>query len=207
MVSALHSLGDLPSVAMHVCGFGPITACARAARLIAEHRPEHVLLIGIAGSLSDRVAIGRAYTFASVTCEGIGVGWGEQYRSAESLGWPQLDAKDPHVPVIADRIDGLVGDAAQHLLSVCAACADTAAASLRRERHPDADAEDMEGFGVAVSCQLAAVPLTIIRGISNRAGNRDHAQWRVDEALASVAQLLVSTLRHPTSAQSARWTV
>jgi futalosine hydrolase len=62
---------------------------------------------------------------------------------------------------------------------------------------PAAVAEDMEGFAVALACRLAGVPLTIIRGISNTAGDRDHARWRVPEALAAAAALSLQTLEEP----------
>jgi futalosine hydrolase len=48
---------------------------------------------------------------------------------------------------------------------------------------------------VALACRLAGVPLTIIRGISNTAGDRDHARWRVPEALAAAAGLALRILR------------
>ncbi|MFM8578800.1 MAG: hypothetical protein ACKOCN_08370, partial [Planctomycetaceae bacterium] len=54
---------------------------------------------------------------------------------------------------------------------------------------PGAVAEDMEGFGVAMACRLVGVPLTIVRGISNIAGDRDTRQWRIRESLAAAADL------------------
>ena len=59
-------------------------------------------------------------------------------------------------------------------------------AFLRNDRK--AIAEDMEGFGVAMACKLAGVPLRIVRGISNRAGDRDLTQWQIEEALAAAAE-------------------
>jgi len=56
-------------------------------------------------------------------------------------------------------------------------------------RFPDAKAEDMEAFGVAMACHLNQVPLTVIRGMSNAAGERDKQQWQLDEALASALAL------------------
>jgi futalosine hydrolase len=47
----------------------------------------------------------------------------------------------------------------------------------------------MEAFGVAFACHLARVPLTVVRGISNAAGNRDKGDWRLDEALTSALDL------------------
>ncbi len=54
---------------------------------------------------------------------------------------------------------------------------------------PKAVAEDMEGYAVALACRLHDVPLTIIRGISNQAGDRNHDGWQVAEALQSAAEL------------------
>jgi futalosine hydrolase len=41
----------------------------------------------------------------------------------------------------------------------------------------------MEAFAVAFACQRAGLPLTVVRGISNIAGERDKSQWRVKPAL------------------------
>ena len=57
------------------------------------------------------------------------------------------------------------------------------------DKHPEAGAEDMESYSVAMACQLQNTPLTVVRGISNHAGVRDHTQWKIDEALAAVAEM------------------
>ena len=75
------------------------------------------------------------------------------------------------------------------LLTCCSASDSAEEAEARLQRFPDAAAEDMEGFSVAMACNLARVPLQIVRGISNEVGNRNMDQWRIDEALASAAEL------------------
>ena len=120
-------------VHVELCGFGPVVAAARAARLIAERRPTRVLLVGIAGRFTDRLAIGAAAAFERVACHGVGAGSGAAFISAEALGWPQWPG---------DGVDSAtrIGDAmscasgplpaaaprAGLLLSVCAASADDA---------------------------------------------------------------------------------
>ena len=52
----------------------------------------------------------------------------------------------------------------------------------------------MEGFGVAIACEMAGVPWQIIRGISNQAGQRDQAQWCIDEALRAASFLALKTI-------------
>ena len=69
--------------------------------------------------------------------------------------------------------------------------------ATRRGLFPDAAAEDMEGFAVALACRLAGVPLSIVRGISNTAGDRDPARWLVPEAVAAAAALAARILEPP----------
>jgi len=200
-----------------LCGFGQIVSAARAAMLIARYQPKSVILAGIAGMLDPRLTIGRAYEFERVEVDGVGVGvaipagcdFGAQpccrstYRSAAEIGWAQWPGSDDS-PVIGDSIclrphrgsgmpaadDGDADPRGLGLLSVCAASADAAQADDRRQRYPAMAAEDMEGFGVAAACRLAGIPLRIVRGISNRAGDRDLSHWQTATALESVARLL-----------------
>lgn len=88
--------------AVELCGFGIVAAAARTAQLLAALRPERVILVGIAGGLDDRLAIGEATLFDSVACHGIGVGSG---------GWPALlfAARSRHPgAVVTTRADGSV---------------------------------------------------------------------------------------------------
>lgn len=74
---------------LELCGFGPVAAAARTARLLATAAPDRVLLVGIAGRLDDRLGLGRAYWFAEVACYGVGAGSGAGFQPAAALGWPQ----------------------------------------------------------------------------------------------------------------------
>ena len=189
------------AIQSELCGFGPVVAAARTARLIAEHRPERVLLVGIAGRFSDRLAIGQAYAFEWVACHGIGAGSADTFVPAEAMGWPQWpgDGADPATR-IGDAISCTSGrlpataPRAGLLLSACAASADDADARSRLRLFPDAAAEDMEGFAVAAACRLAGVPLDIVRGISNTAGDRDPSRWQIEAACRAAADLAAMLL-------------
>jgi futalosine hydrolase len=185
------------SIRSELSGFGPVVAAARAAQLIAKHRPDRVLLVGIAGRFSGRLAIGEAYAFERVACHGIGAGSGDAFVPAESMGWPQWpgDGSDPatriggSLPCTSGRLPATAR--AGLLLSACAASADEADVRSRLRLHPDAAAEDMEGFAVAAACRLAGVPLDIVRGISNTAGDRDTSGWQIEAACRAAAALAV----------------
>jgi len=45
-----------------------------------------------------------------------------------------------------------------------------------------------------MACDLADVPLRIVRGISNRVGDRDSSNWRIPGALAAARRLAIELL-------------
>ena len=197
---------------VELCGFGPVAAAARTAQLIAEHKPERVLLVGIAGSLDDQLAVGNAYRFDRVACYGIGAGSGSDFVPAAALGWQQWpgDAAGMLPPTECPRGEGQrgdqigdlisctavgdIGEKADLLLTVCAAAANADDVRLRLQAFPGAVAEDMEGFAVAVACRLRGLPFDIVRGISNAAGDRDKSHWQIAAALEAAGRLALQIM-------------
>ncbi|MEZ6136150.1 MAG: futalosine hydrolase [Pirellulaceae bacterium] len=185
---------------VQICGFGPVVSAARSMQWIASQRPREVVLLGIAGALDERLQVGKAYDFSEVVCYGVGVGSGELHQSAASLGWEQwpVQPADTVLSGVEASDDALPLSQATHvqrqLLTCCSASANVAEAKCKLAAHPCAVAEDMEGYAVAIACRLAQVPLRIIRGISNRAGQRDSAQWQVQSAMSAAAELLMQDL-------------
>jgi futalosine hydrolase len=188
-----------------LCGFGPVAAAAHTATVIARHRPDRVVLLGIAGTY-DTVAlpVESAAVFGSVTMHGVGVGAGAGFISAAALGFHHW-REDQHPPPDVDELSLSIPVAAavgpllaSTLLTCCTASADTAEANLRRRQHPNVTAEDMEGYGVALACRLAEVPLAIARGISNEVGDRGVTRWRIREALDAAWIIASDLIRTPT---------
>ena len=181
---------------IELCGFGVIAAAARTAQLIARHEPEQVILVGIAGAIGEQLMIGRAYDFNEVACFGIGVGSGENYSNAVEMGfrhWDDVVGSTEISDIISLTAEGEPG--AFQLLTACAASRSPEDVRLRLQKLPNASAEDMEGFAVALACQVADVPLQIIRGISNVAGDRGKSHWKIADALHSAADLVTRLLR------------
>lgn len=187
---------------LQLCGFGPVAAAAGTSQLIARHEPAHVWLVGIAGAIGNRLQIGKAASFNEVACFGIGVGTGNAFQTASSLGWHQCDSQDDLSPTGRDRsgdvlaldlvegVSEIDGECDRLQLLTCCAASDSPQDVEDRQRwFPDAVAEDMEGYGVALACSLAGVPLTVVRGISNVAGDRDKSRWKIDHALDAAAGL------------------
>ena len=179
------------------CGFGPIVAGIRTTQLLAFYKPRAVVLAGIAGALGPQLPIGTATTFSRIACYGIGAGSGSDFETASELGWPQWtdpEFGESYGDVIEPTIESDPGGSpGSMLLTVCAASGSNEDVAHRLNKFPHAVAEDMEAFSVLLACRMARIPLTVIRGISNMAGDRDKTNWNVAAALEAAAEL--ATLR------------
>ena len=181
---------------VELCGFGLVAAAVRSGQLVASLRPDRVILAGIAGTFRTDLPVGSATAFGEVSCYGIGAGSGAHHQTAGDTGWSHFgdgesDSTSEDV-VIKDTIKLAHPESlnqnilSRQLLSVAAASGNPDDSSVRLRRFPDAAAEDMEGFAVAMACCLARVPVAIVRGISNQAGDRDMENWQIESALEAV---------------------
>jgi futalosine hydrolase len=179
---------------LELCGFGLAVSGIRTCQLIAAHAPERVLLLGVAGSFLTSYPPGTALEFGEVVCYGIGAGTGSEFETADEMGWRHWVGTDRELE-ITDRI--ALRDEhhdLDQLLTCCAASANQEDVQMRLAKYPKAVAEDMEGFAVAAACRLLKLPLRIVRGISNRSGDRNHANWKVREALMAVERKALEVL-------------
>jgi futalosine hydrolase len=184
---------------IEVCGLGPILAAARTAQLVAHYRPARVWLVGIGGAIDAQLPLGSALEMDQVACYGIGVGCGDTFQTIHELGWhPWNRGAHADSPQILDETIKLDSQSAgsdlspRLLLTTCAASADPQDVHRRRLKFPTALVEDMEGYAVATACQLAQVPLRIIRGISNYAGDRQHQHWQTQAAMRAAVELTLT---------------
>ena len=193
-------LAQLADVNIQLVGFGPVAAAARTSLLIASLNPERIVLAGIAGAFTKQIPPGQAAVFEHVAMYGIGAGSGDAFRNAGELGWLHWqESVEGQSPVrIGDAISlQQTVDAPQpfhQLLTVCTAAATQQDVRDRLAKFPDAVAEDMEGFSVALSGAMAGVPTTIVRGVSNMAGDREKSRWRIADALNAAADVVLEIL-------------
>ena len=179
-----------------LCGFGPVAAAARTSHLIAKHSPDRVILTGIAGSFdTTTLPIGTAAIFPETILYGVGKGTAPQFVSAAAMGFHHwLD--DSHSSQGSDGATDILTTAtplpptAGPILTCCTVSASPRDAERRREQYPDAIAEDMEAFAVALVCRLAQRPLVIVKGASNLVGDRAFERWKIREALEAAAPLI-----------------
>lgn len=193
------------------CGVGPAIAGTVASRLLTQLQPTRVILVGIAGSLDPHLPIASVVTPAAVDLEGIGA-WTQSLPSTPpfiatpgDLGWKLYEPHEndpawnlePPLSLVVPRglsASPLPSSSSTQALTVCAAAGSPQMARERRSRFPQCILEEMEGFPVAAAAQIAGIPMTMIRGISNVAGDRQHTNWKIADALQASAQSLAQML-------------
>ena len=144
------------------CGIGPVEAAAATAAALAGRRPDAVVHVGLAGARSlapPALVLGSEAVYEDI-----------------HAAVPVVAQVEPDAALLARMREAL--PEAQVL---------RIGTSARVGAVYGCDVEAMEGFGVLRACALAGVPAVELRAVSNGLGQADRTQWRVDDALAALA--------------------
>ncbi|WP_233604200.1 futalosine hydrolase [Micromonospora sp. HM5-17] len=171
-------------------GVGPAAAAAGTARLIALAEAggepyRAVISAGIGGGFTGRVSVGGTVLATRSVAADLGAESPDGFLTLDELGFGATTVSaDPEL--LARLRSGLPYAVTGTVLTLgtVTGTAQTAAALL--DRYPDAVAEAMEGYGVAVAATTAGLPFAELRTISNPIGPRDRAAWRIDTAFAAL---------------------
>ncbi|MEU8115545.1 futalosine hydrolase [Micromonospora sp. NPDC048947] len=185
-----------PTVTVTPIGVGPAVAGAATARLLAlaeaAGRPYRaVVSAGVAGGFTGRAEVGDTVLGTASIAADLGAESPDGFIPVAELGMPPaLLGAGSRVPadpgLLAALRAALPTATAGPVLTVSTVTGTTASTDELRRRHPEAVAEAMEGYGVAVAAAQAGVPFAELRTISNPIGPRDRDAWRLREALAAL---------------------
>ncbi|RQX02480.1 futalosine hydrolase [Micromonospora globispora] len=187
-----------PTITVAPLGVGPAIAGAATARLLAlaeaAGRPYRaVVSAGIAGGFAGRVPVGGTVLATRSMAADLGAESPEGFIPVDELGMP------PELLGIATALPadpGLLGALRTALpeatvgavLTVSTVTGTAASTEALAARHPDAVAEAMEGYAVAVAAAQAGLPFAELRTVSNPIGPRDRGAWRMKEAFAALTE-------------------
>ncbi|MCX5068850.1 futalosine hydrolase [Micromonospora lupini] len=184
------------SVTVAPIGVGPAVAGAATARLLAlaeaAGRPYRaVVSAGVAGGFTGRAAVGDTVLGTASIAADLGAESPDGFIPVDDLGMPQallgggsVMPADPGL--LAALRAALPAATTGPVLTVSTVTGTAAGTDELRRRHPEAVAEAMEGYGVAVAAAQAGVPFVELRTISNPIGPRDRDAWRLREALTAL---------------------
>ncbi len=187
-----------PTVAVVPVGVGPAVAGAATARLLAlaeaAGRPYRgVVSAGVAGGFGDMVTVGGTVLGTCAVAADLGAESPEGFIPVDELGMPPellgggttVDADPKLLAALRAALpEATVGP----VLTVSTVTGSAASTEELRRRHPNAVAEAMEGYGVAVAASHAGVPFAELRTISNPIGPRDRDAWRMRDALNALTK-------------------
>ncbi|MGC5305595.1 futalosine hydrolase [Micromonospora zamorensis] len=185
-----------PTVTVTPVGVGPAVAGAATARLLAlaeaAGRPYRaVVSAGVAGGFTGRAGVGDTVLGTASIAADLGAESPDGFIPVDELGMPPamlgVGGVVPTDPSLLAALRAALPTATTGpVLTVSTVTGTAASTEELRRRHPEAVAEAMEGYGVAVAAAQAGVPFAELRTISNPIGPRDRDAWRLREALTAL---------------------
>ncbi len=188
---------------VHLIKSGPCMANAAAATAIAVERfhPKRIFNVGICGVYSDETGfVGRVVTGTGSVFADAGVKTDMGFQPLSAIDLPLLELSDgTRVFNIIELNDkGISGDILKGVFATVEFCSGSAKrAGMIKQRFKIEDSrllcEDMESAAVGLIALRAGLPCSVLRGISNLCGERDHGKWKIRQAaFASQMKLLES---------------
>jgi futalosine hydrolase len=181
---AVRAGADLDHVVVAPVGVGPAAAAAGTARLLATGNYRAVVSAGIAGGFPGRAPVGRVVIGTRSIAADLGAETPDGFLTVDELGFGT--SVIPGDPTLVKALTEAIPEAIPGDVVTLSTVTGTAATAARlATRYPQAVAEAMEGYGVAVAA--AGLPFVELRTISNPVGPRDRAGWRLKEAFAALS--------------------
>jgi futalosine hydrolase len=173
-------------------GVGVAAAAARTAYELVAHESatgqpyEAVVNMGIAGGYLGRAAIGDTVIGTHSVAADLGADSPDGFLTMSDLGQGP-DTVDANHDLVARLSVALPKAHVGSVLTVQTVTGSAGRAAYLAERHHDAVAEAMEGYGVATAADLRGIAFAEIRTVSNLVGPRDRAAWRIGLAMAALS--------------------
>ena len=196
-----NAAGGITGIRLITSGPGMANAAAASAAAIERYSPTRIFNVGICGVYAkDSRLLGTAVIGARALFADTGAAGDTGFQSLQEMNLPLARHKDKDIY----NTISLCCDAAPHnslqadFLTVAAISGSPDMAEKISSRFmPAAGAllcEDMESASVGLVALRTGIPCTVVRGISNLCGQRDHACWKIREAAQAAQELLLELL-------------
>lgn len=142
-------------------GVGMAAAAATTARAIVEHKPQRVVLCGIAGAFDESIAVGEVVEVVSDRVAGLPASFDKIYSNPARTAFRAVSS------LTVSRTGDGVGVVTDSMPTI----------------------EQMEGASVAAVAEAFGVEYCHLRAISNRVSD-ERAAWRIGEAISALCSAL-----------------
>lgn len=183
-----------PHVPVLCTGVGAVNATYTLTRFLEREGARAVIVCGIAGAYPHAFEEGGlgigSVACAESECYGdLGANSADGFLDMQAMGFPLIAGPPPIYNILPLQIFPTQHQARFVTVNTCTGNDDDARAL---EVRTGGSVESMEGAAIAHVARLYGIPAGEIRGISNRAGNRDRATWRVKDAAVAAQEALLA---------------
>jgi futalosine hydrolase len=187
-------LGQHASVPILVTGIGAVNTAIALTRYLEHHSADGIVICGIGGAYpGSGLEIGDVVCAETECYADLGADSPEGFLGLRELGFPLIAAPAPVWDEWPLSLFPTGRRAKFATVNTGTGRDETAQAIVRRT---GAAVENMEGAAACHTARLYGIPVGEIRGISNRAGLRDRASWRIKEAAEAAQLALADWLSH-----------
>lgn len=193
---------DNEPISFGIVRVGIVSAALALGGFLASESISQVITVGSAGAFADsELEVGDVAVATSETLAELGVCSGRGMADASALsflGVEQTVSLDEQLGrQMTQAVKGSFAVRMGPFLTV-AGVSDSEKQAAARAAGFGSLVENMEGYAVALAGQSAGIPVVEVRGVSNRAGNRDKATWNLDLANARSQEVALAFCRqHP----------
>ena len=169
-----------------ICGIGAVASAFRLTQTLMQRSYRRAVSIGIAGSFAEDISIGETVQITEDCFADLGIDNNGQFRSLrdEGLACDEFEGDFIVNPFPAMSFHRKVRGITVQTASGSRSRID----GLMQRFQPQV--ETMENAAVFYVCRLMQIPFTSFRGVSNRVEPRNHENWRIPEAIASLHESL-----------------
>lgn len=168
-------------------GVGMVATAAHCARRLAETPYDLALNLGVCGSFDAAIPPGTAVHVISDRIAELGAEDGDGFLAIEELGllFPgdraEIVNENPPASRALQALPAVRGITVNTVHGRASTIADVIA-----RFHPQV--ESMEGAAFMYACALAGVAYAQVRAVSNVVEQRNRAAWRIEDAIATLAE-------------------
>lgn len=183
-------------VGLGLTGVGVASACFSLGSFLACIPAPRAIMVGSCGALpGSGLQVGDSVVASSESFSELGVldkpGIGDP-EELKGLGLEQEIPLDKGLgEVLLGAARGLGRARLGRLLTVAGVSASLAQARARRKRF-QALAENMEGYGLALASHKLGLEAAEVRGVSNKAGERDKSSWNLERAQVLAQEIVLA---------------
>lgn len=181
-------------IQFHQSGVGMLASAVSITRMALEDKPDLIIQAGIAGCFSDNLPLGKVVVINEENLADIGVEEEGKWKDIfdlklEKSSYPPFDKRKLPNPWLSKYNLLKLPEVAAITVNEITTQPERIRQWLKKYAPVT---ESMEGAALHYVCREANIPFLQIRALSNYIGERNKANWKLQEAVSNLNSTLVS---------------